>query len=86
MGSRKRLSLDSDITSLNLPSINLQNVSTDGFSALDQSGTEDRYWVQCTLPDNTGASYTEAIVTFSENANNPQGDRVFTALQIIVAP
>ena len=67
-------------------SITIDGVAATFIARVDQSGTAQRYWVQCSLPDNSGAPYTEAIVTFPENANNPQGERIFTAIQIIVSP
>lgn len=67
-------------------SITIDGVAATFIARVDQSGTTQRYWVQCSLPDESGEPYNEAIVTFPENANNPQGDRIFTALQIIVAP
>ena len=67
-------------------SITIDGVPATFIARVDQSGTAQRYWVQCTLPDNSGAPYSEAIVTFPENNNSPQGPRVFTAIQIIANP
>lgn len=67
-------------------SITIDGVPATFIARVDQSGTVQRYWVQCSLPDNSGAPYTQATVTFPENTNSPQGDRVFNAIQIITNP
>ena len=51
----------------------------------DETDTYMRYWVKCTLPPGVSGSYSNAVVTFPDNPNT--GDaRVFTAIQIAVAP
>ncbi len=67
-------------------SIIIDGVAATFIARVDQSGAAQRYWVQCSLPDDSGAPYTEAIVTFPPNDNANQGDRIFTAIQIIESP
>ena len=67
-------------------SITIDGVTATFIDRVDQTETADRYWIKCSLPTDTGALYGEALVIFPENANSPQGDRVFTALQILVGP
>ena len=66
-------------------SIIIDGIPATFIDRVDQTGAAERYSIQCTLPTDN-SPYTEAIVTFPENSNNPQGDRVFTAVQIIVSP
>jgi arylsulfatase A-like enzyme len=51
----------------------------------DQSEVFMRYWVKCTLPPGVSGPYSNAVVTFPDNPNNGAA-RVFTAIQIVVAP
>ncbi len=57
-------------------------------SRVNTSEVIDRYWVKCSLPDDSGAPYsdTAAVVSFPPNTNNDQGNRVFTSIQIIANP
>lgn len=68
---------------VNPTSITIDGITATFIARVDQTETQDRYWVQCSLPNNAGSPYTSATVTFPENTNSPQGDRVFNAIQII---
>lgn len=67
-------------------SITVDGVAATFLERVDPTGTVERYWVKCSLPTDTGAPYTTAVVTFPENNNSPQGERIFTAIQIVVDP
>ena len=66
-------------------SIVVDGVTATYVDRVDQTDTDNRYWVKCTLPDTASAPYTTATVTFT---NVPMGDatRIFVATEIFVAP
>ena len=64
-------------------SITIDGVEATFISRVDPTETVDRYWVKCSLPTDAGAPYTQAIVTFPPNDNANQGDRIFTAINIV---
>ncbi|MDF1860342.1 MAG: sulfatase-like hydrolase/transferase [Verrucomicrobiales bacterium] len=64
-------------------SITVDGVAASFVARVDNTETQDRYWVKCTVPE--APPYNSATVTFSDNPNT--GDsRVFNSVQIIAGP
>lgn len=65
-------------------SITIDGVAATFVGRLDQTDTEDRYWIKCTISPEA-ATYTSAVVEFT-NLPGGNADRTFNAIQVIEAP